>query len=449
MRELQSRLYQLAWLPELTTGRYDAATRDAVRGFQAKRDFAATGRVDPRTWRRLQRMTDTPTHDQLYNVLHPGPAILASGAQGEAVRDLQARLVATAWLSGPVTGRYDDTTVAAVRGFQAKRAIPVTGAVDERTLGPAARDDRHRRRTSSCTVQPPTTTTGTPPRSTPAARTGRALCVDKSTNSLRWVVDGKVQKTFEVRFGSAELPTREGAFSVYRMSRDHVSSLYDTSMPFAMFFSGGQAVHYSPDFAANGYNGASHGCVNVRDYAGVAVALRPGPGRRQGHRLLVLTRSCAAVTRRTLRPVTSSVDLRRALVDPPTAAGRLVARTVRLDLDPGTPLLDLLPDRPTRSPGCVAARAWSAGAWPPRSAPAARPASPTPASGGPRRRRAAVVRDEVGEPGTGLVCFGSFAFADEPGDSVLVVPAGRGRPPRRPPWVTRHRPRRLDADRPT
>ena len=26
------------------------------------------------------------------------------------------------------------------------------------------------------------------------------------------------------------------------------------------------------------------------------------------------------------------------------------------------------------------------------------------------------------QPGTGLVCFGSFAFADEPGDSVLVVP---------------------------
>src|SRR6187200_1268955 len=34
----------------------------------------------------------------------------------------------------------------------------------------------------------------------------------------------------------------------------------------------------------------------------------------------------------------------------------------------------------------------------------------------------AEVRDEVGEPGTGLVCFGTFAFADEPGDSVLVVP---------------------------
>ena len=48
------------------------------------------------------------------------------------------------------------------------------------------------------------------------------------------------------------------------------STIYDTSMPLAMFFSGGQAVHYSPDFAANGYNGASHGCVNVRDRAAVA-----------------------------------------------------------------------------------------------------------------------------------------------------------------------------------
>ncbi len=36
--------------------------------------------------------------------------------------------------------------------------------------------------------------------------------------------------------------------------------------------------------------------------------------------------------------------------------------------------------------------------------------------------RHAVVRDEVGQPGTGLVAFGSFAFADEPGESVLAVP---------------------------
>jgi len=34
----------------------------------------------------------------------------------------------------------------------------------------------------------------------------------------------------------------------------------------------------------------------------------------------------------------------------------------------------------------------------------------------------AVVRDEVDLPGSGLVAFGSFAFADEPGSSALVVP---------------------------
>jgi menaquinone-specific isochorismate synthase len=33
-----------------------------------------------------------------------------------------------------------------------------------------------------------------------------------------------------------------------------------------------------------------------------------------------------------------------------------------------------------------------------------------------------VVRDEVGLPGSGLVAFGSFGFADDPGDSALIVP---------------------------
>ena len=73
----------------------------------------------------------------------------------------------------------------------------------------------------------------------------------------------------DVRFGSDRTPTREGWFSVGWKSRHHVSSIYHTAMPYAMFFSGGQAVHYSSDFAARGYNGASHGCVNVRDRAGI------------------------------------------------------------------------------------------------------------------------------------------------------------------------------------
>ncbi|MDN5896033.1 MAG: peptidoglycan-binding protein, partial [Nocardioides sp.] len=268
VRELQHRLFQIAWLPEKTTGTYDASTREAVSGFQEKRGFKATGVVDPRTWARLHKMTKAPTHDEKFNILKPGPSLLGTGDEGDDVRDLQARLKQIAWLSGRVTGTYDDVTTEAVRGFQAKREIPVTGDVDQRTM------DRLLAMTSAPTedeknnVTPPSGSTEAA--LDPRCTTGRVLCIDKSSQTVRWVIDGKVQSTYEVRFGSDEHPTREGSFSVTMKSRDHVSSIYDTSMPLAMFFSGGQAVHYSPDFAANGYNGASHGCVNVRDHEGIA-----------------------------------------------------------------------------------------------------------------------------------------------------------------------------------
>jgi len=87
---------------------------------------------------------------------------------------------------------------------------------------------------------------------------------------LRWMIDGDIRTTLDARFGSELTPTREGTFTVYWKSRDHVSSLFDTPMPYAMLFDGGQAAHYSPDFAANGYNGSSHGCVNIRDKGAIA-----------------------------------------------------------------------------------------------------------------------------------------------------------------------------------
>ena len=34
-------------------------------------------------------------------------------------------------------------------------------------------------------------------------RTGRVLCIDKTSRTLRWVVDGKVRQTVDVRFGSS------------------------------------------------------------------------------------------------------------------------------------------------------------------------------------------------------------------------------------------------------
>ena len=85
--------------------------------------------------------------------------------------------------------------------------------------------------------------------------TGRALCISKSSRTAVWMVDGKIRQAMDVRFGSAYTPTREGRFKVNFKSRHHHSTLYDTPMPYAMFFSRGQAVHYSADFAARGAAG--------------------------------------------------------------------------------------------------------------------------------------------------------------------------------------------------
>lgn len=103
-----------------------------------------------------------------------------------------------------------------------------------------------------------------------ACKTGRVICVNKSTRQLALVVNGSTQIVLDARFGSVRrgLPTRDGMFRVYWKDADHVSSVYGSAMPFSLFFSGGQAIHFSSDFVRNGYNGASHGCINTRSYAG-------------------------------------------------------------------------------------------------------------------------------------------------------------------------------------
>ncbi|GAB3624461.1 hypothetical protein GCM10027418_25460 [Mariniluteicoccus endophyticus] len=107
----------------------------------------------------------------------------------------------------------------------------------------------------------------------PRCRYGRVMCVSKADRKLRWMIDGVVIREMDARFGAAGTPTREGEFKVFSKVRNEVSWMYgNTPMPFAMYFSGGEAVHYSYDFAKYGYSKsafASHGCVNIRDWDGI------------------------------------------------------------------------------------------------------------------------------------------------------------------------------------
>ncbi|GHI05443.1 hypothetical protein AQI88_22625 [Streptomyces cellostaticus] len=196
----------------------------------------------------------------------PAPQVLWSrGDSGSGVREAQARLRQVGWLFDGPTGTYDDLTEQAVQGFQGKRGLPLTGELDTVTW----------QRLLAMTHQPGTWELylmGGQPAAAPDPRclTGRVLCISKTTRTLRWMIDGRTAETMSVRFGAQYTPTREGVFHIYWKSRHHVSTLYHSPMPYAMFFSGGQAVHYSYDFAARGYAGASHGCVNVRDETAIA-----------------------------------------------------------------------------------------------------------------------------------------------------------------------------------
>ncbi|MEV3968911.1 L,D-transpeptidase family protein [Streptomyces sp. NPDC050698] len=210
--------------------------------------------------------TVPPSGDDKPGAAPAPPRVLWSrGDTGRDVRELQARLRQVAWLFEGPTGTYDEPTERAVSGFQGKRGLPRTGEADAVTWQRLLRMTREPGRWDLYLM-------GGQPADPPDARcrTGRVLCIDKTSRTLRWMIDGRTVSTMAVRFGSQYTPTREGVFSVYWKSRDHVSTLYDSPMPYAMFFSGGQAVHFSADFAARGYAGASHGCVNVRDEAAIA-----------------------------------------------------------------------------------------------------------------------------------------------------------------------------------
>ena len=267
---------------------YDDATVAAVKGFQAKRGLDRTGVLDRRTWQRLVAMTDRPSHDAMFNVLHPGRTLFGPGDHGDEVRDLQARLRQIAWYFGDVTGSYDDATVDRGQGLPGQAGHPGHRRGRPAHPRPAARDDRARRRHdelhNDAEPSPRQARPALPaPGGCSASTRPAAPCAGSST--------GTCCSTLDARFGSTSTtprPARACSTSTCK-DADHVSQLYGSSMPYSMFFSGGQAVHYSSDFAARRLR---RRLARLREHPRLRrhqVAVLPGARRRQGRRLLVLT----------------------------------------------------------------------------------------------------------------------------------------------------------------
>lgn len=185
-------------------------------------------------------VVEAPTMAQVY----AGEAKIKPGMEGRSVQRIQEML---SGIGKPATGTgvFDEQTSKAYKSFQEKFGYWPTGVVSGRQALKLKELYGNGRIPKAC-------------------ETGHVLCIDKTQLVLRMMHKGEQQLVTDVRFGAEQTPTRNGKFRVYSKIRFLISDLAGTPMPYSLFFSGGQAVHFSPGFRRDGYNGASLGCVNVR-----------------------------------------------------------------------------------------------------------------------------------------------------------------------------------------
>jgi peptidoglycan hydrolase-like protein with peptidoglycan-binding domain len=255
--QVRLRLVRSTYWPYAASGTWSTTLTQKVTAFQRDQRLPAHGVVDQRTWSRLVALTATPT---------------AAGRFSSAatLRELQLRLRASGLWRFSISGTWSTTLAQRVLVYQRGRGLPQSGVVDYRTWNHLVAHtyrpgtwDRYRYQAGSRPLLPKVGSLD------PRCRTGRVMCVSKDTRTLTWVVDGKPLMAMWARFGGPGRETREGTFRVSRKYEYVISNLYFTPMPYSMFFSGGQAVHYSSNFARLGYASSSHGCVNIADHAQV------------------------------------------------------------------------------------------------------------------------------------------------------------------------------------
>jgi hypothetical protein len=165
----------------------------------------------------------------------------------EHVRELQYRLTWAGVFDKSANGRFGTATRAAVKRYQRKEGLPVTGVATHVTWAHLIHDTIRKR--------------GKIPR---VCKTdGWHACYDRSAHQVTLWHNGELRNSWLVRGGAYGIETRRGTHAVYSRDKDHVSHLFDASpMPYSQFFDGGQALHGSV-LMMDPFVGHSHGCVNM------------------------------------------------------------------------------------------------------------------------------------------------------------------------------------------
>ena len=96
------------------------------------------------------------------------------------------------------------------------------------------------------------------------ARADLLIQIDKSVQQMTVSEDGNPLYTWPVSTGRAGYNTPNGAFSPFRMDRDHYSREWDDApMPYSIFFTKlGHAIHGTYEVSHLGH-AVSHGCVRL------------------------------------------------------------------------------------------------------------------------------------------------------------------------------------------
>jgi lipoprotein-anchoring transpeptidase ErfK/SrfK len=163
------------------------------------------------------------------------------------VRELQYRLRWAGAYDGPVTGYFGDLTKAAVQRYQRRTHLTITGTANRATW----------KRLIAATIRGRA--------DIPAAcddGAGWDACYDRTRHEVTLWHEGTLINAWLVRGGASDHQTRTGDFRVYYRDIDHVSSLYNSPMPYSQFFSGGEAFHGSATMI-DPFTGHSHGCINL------------------------------------------------------------------------------------------------------------------------------------------------------------------------------------------
>lgn len=139
---LNRALEQLGHLQSAFTNEYTAKTTAAVRAFQKAHSIRQTGKVDDFTLLAINTaagITPQPTPQPAYQQPQPqaptavGYVLLQKGTQGVAVTNMQTRLVGLGYYQVMPDGIYGDKDVAAVKAFQIRNSLRVTGNADQET----------------------------------------------------------------------------------------------------------------------------------------------------------------------------------------------------------------------------------------------------------------------------------------------------------------------------